>query len=160
VRHRWLEHHQRDTANVWRRRVLRGASTSPSTRSMEWDQRHWMSRLLPKVGDVVANSSTGILAATALTIWGLVGLPAGISGMMANHPACGHVVALATRAVSPRQDAARDVNSFCTRLLTWLLQFASTLGGGTRVSVPHVGFDSVSGFVLPGTQSQVRRDRE
>jgi hypothetical protein len=91
---------------------------------------------------------------------GFGGTAGRISGMMANHPACGHVVALATRAVSPRQDAARDVNSFCTRLLTWLLQFASTLGGGTRVSVPHVGFDSVSGFVLPGTQSQVRRDRE
>jgi hypothetical protein len=80
VRHRWLEHHQRDTANVWRRRVLRGASTSPSTRSMEWDQRHWMSRLLHRVGDVVANPSTGILAATALTIWGLVGLLAGFPG--------------------------------------------------------------------------------
>lgn len=80
VRHRWLEHHQRDTANVWRRRVFRGASTSPSTRSMEWDQRHWTSRLLHRVGDVVANSSAGILAATAVTIWGLVGLLAGFPG--------------------------------------------------------------------------------
>ena len=40
----------------------------------EWTQRHWSSRVLHRVGEVVAHAGSGILAAVLVVAWAIVGL--------------------------------------------------------------------------------------
>ena len=42
--------------------------------SLDWRQRHWSSRLLHRVGEVVSHSATGIIAAVVVAVWTVVGI--------------------------------------------------------------------------------------
>ena len=57
----------------WRRGSFPKAQGT-ARRSDSWNQRHWASRLLHAVGDVVAHSATGIVAACLVLGWAAVGL--------------------------------------------------------------------------------------
>jgi low affinity Fe/Cu permease len=51
-----------------------------SAHAAGWEERHWTSRVLHSVGEVVAHSGAGIVAAALVAIWGLVGLFTGFPG--------------------------------------------------------------------------------
>lgn len=79
-RRRWVQHrrrrlHARRHNGRLRRRLARvGLSSDPAEIP---ERRHWTSRLLHRVGDVVANSSAGIVAAGLMVIWAVIGALAG-----------------------------------------------------------------------------------
>jgi low affinity Fe/Cu permease len=56
-------------AHRWRNGLLR-SSTPHHT---DWSSRHWTSRGLHRVGEVVANAATGIIAAALVVVWVAVG---------------------------------------------------------------------------------------
>lgn len=67
--------------NAGRRAFLRlGGSSVAPTHHVAWGERHWTSRILHRLGDVAARSTTGIAAATLVVVWGAVGLPFGYPG--------------------------------------------------------------------------------
>jgi low affinity Fe/Cu permease len=73
-RKRWV--HSRVEAGssppTWRRGMFRTAASSPHARG--WSDRHWSSRWLYRVGEVVAHAAAGIVAAILVVGWALVGL--------------------------------------------------------------------------------------
>lgn len=77
-RQRWLDRQRRQVAEDRPngRRVFRGSSVA-STHAPDWEQRHWTSRLLHRVGEVASHSISGIVAAVLIVVWALVGLVAG-----------------------------------------------------------------------------------
>jgi low affinity Fe/Cu permease len=60
----------------WRRGLLPG-STLPSTHAPGWEQRHWTSRVLHHVGQIVAHSGAGIVAAALVLGWAVAGIVTG-----------------------------------------------------------------------------------
>jgi low affinity Fe/Cu permease len=50
-----------------------------STHTTGWQQRHWTSRLLHRLGDMAADSSAGVAAAIVVAVWGVVGLASGFA---------------------------------------------------------------------------------
>jgi low affinity Fe/Cu permease len=46
----------------------------PTTHANEWTSRHWSSRLLHRVGEVVAHAGSGIVAAVLVVGWLVLGL--------------------------------------------------------------------------------------
>ena len=80
-RRRWVDSRRADLVGEvqqhrWRRGLLRGATPHHS----DWRSRHWASRLLHRVGEIVGNAATGVVAAAWIAGWvGLgvfVGFPA------------------------------------------------------------------------------------
>lgn len=58
---------------------LRSGSVAPS-HDFGWEQRHWMSRVLHRLGEFAARSSAGLLAAVLVVAWAILGLPFGYPG--------------------------------------------------------------------------------
>jgi low affinity Fe/Cu permease len=58
----------------WRRGLIR-ASSSPSleTHGEGWEQRHWSSRALHRLGELSAHAGAGLAAALAVLTWLVVG---------------------------------------------------------------------------------------
>jgi low affinity Fe/Cu permease len=52
---------------------LVGSSVAP-THAADWEQRHWTSRVLHRVGELSARSSAGVLAAILVILWVLAGV--------------------------------------------------------------------------------------
>ena len=57
----------------WRRGMFGVAS---GVHASEWAQRHWSSRALHRVGEIVAHAGSGILAAALVVAWAVVGMAA------------------------------------------------------------------------------------
>jgi low affinity Fe/Cu permease len=77
-RRRWVESRRDDLAGEaeahrWRRGLFRVSTPHPS----DWRSRHWASRGLHRVGEIVANAAAGVVAAVLVAAWGMVGLVAG-----------------------------------------------------------------------------------
>lgn len=80
-RQRWLDRQRQRVEEErpngrWRGGLFRGTSVA-SAHAPGWEQRHWTSRLLHRVGAVGAHSGAGIGAAALMVAWALVGLFAG-----------------------------------------------------------------------------------
>ena len=62
----------------WRRGLIRAAS-SPSleTHGEGWEQRHWTSRTLHRLGELSAHAGAGLAAAVAVLVWLGVGVASG-----------------------------------------------------------------------------------
>jgi low affinity Fe/Cu permease len=72
-RRRWVSDRHDDLLNErdhhrWRRGLFGGA-----THHDEWRARHWTSRLLHRMGEVVASAGTGVVAAVLVVGWAVVG---------------------------------------------------------------------------------------
>jgi low affinity Fe/Cu permease len=46
----------------------------------EWNQRHWSSRVLHRIGETAAHAGSGILAAVLVVAWAILGLARGFPG--------------------------------------------------------------------------------
>ena len=57
-------------------RLLTGSSVAP-VHDSAWEQRHWTSRVLHRLGDIAARSTAGVLAALFVVAWAVVGLALG-----------------------------------------------------------------------------------
>jgi low affinity Fe/Cu permease len=74
-RRQWVESRRDDLvgevqAHRWRRGLFRGSIPH----NTDWRNRHWTSRGLHRVGEVVANAATGIVAAALVVVWVAVGV--------------------------------------------------------------------------------------
>jgi low affinity Fe/Cu permease len=60
----------------------RGMFTTSGRRvhAIDWAHRHWSSRLLHRVGDIVSHASSGIMAALLVAVWAAIGLKTGFPG--------------------------------------------------------------------------------
>jgi|RhiMethySRZTD1v2_1073278.scaffolds.fasta_scaffold744387_2 low affinity Fe/Cu permease len=58
----------------WRRGLFRGGSSVAAPHATGWKERHWTSRALHRVGEVVGHSNAGLGAGTMLLIWAVVGV--------------------------------------------------------------------------------------
>jgi len=79
-RQRWVDERRRQATveRTDRGRVggsLRGLPVS--NHAAGWEQRHWTSRLLHRLGDFASDSTAGIAAATLVGAWVVVGLVSG-----------------------------------------------------------------------------------
>jgi low affinity Fe/Cu permease len=79
-RRRWVDGHRdaleaERAAPRWRRGLFRGV-----THHRDWRSRGWESRLLHRVGEIVSNAASGVLAAVAVTTWAVVGAFIGFPG--------------------------------------------------------------------------------
>jgi low affinity Fe/Cu permease len=63
-----------DDTKRWRRGMF---ATSASVHAGDWVERHWSSRLLHRIGEVVSHAASGILAALLVMGWAMLGLLAG-----------------------------------------------------------------------------------
>ncbi|MCU1346695.1 MAG: hypothetical protein JWL70_2961 [Acidimicrobiia bacterium] len=63
----------------WRRGIFRGAPSLGASHAAEWSSRHWTSRTLHRVGEVVAHSTAGVAAAAVMLVWAVVGAAVGFS---------------------------------------------------------------------------------
>jgi low affinity Fe/Cu permease len=76
-RRRWVEDRRNDLTgdaenHRWRRGMFRGSTPHPP----DWASRHWASRSLHRVGEIVANAATGVVAASVIVVWTAVGAAA------------------------------------------------------------------------------------
>jgi low affinity Fe/Cu permease len=62
-----------EQANGWHRGMFSGPSNA-STHAPGWEQRHWTSRALHRVGGIAAHSGAGIVATVLVLAWAAVGL--------------------------------------------------------------------------------------
>jgi low affinity Fe/Cu permease len=67
---------ERRTGRWSGQRSFRGSSVA-TAHAPGWELRHWTSRLLHRVGELAADSGTGILAALLIVLWAAVGLITG-----------------------------------------------------------------------------------
>ncbi len=58
----------------WRRGLFSGGSSLAGRHAAGWKERHWTSRLLHRVGEIVGHSNAGMVAATGILIWAVVGI--------------------------------------------------------------------------------------
>jgi low affinity Fe/Cu permease len=74
--HRTSQRGAQDEARTprWRRGLFGGGSTVTSRHASGWHERHWTSRVLHRVGEVVAHSGAGIVAASVVLAWTVVGI--------------------------------------------------------------------------------------
>jgi len=79
-RQQWLdrkrEQVESEQANGWHRGIFNGPSNA-STHAPGWEQRHWTSRALHRVGGFAAHSGAGIVATVLVVVWAAVGLVSG-----------------------------------------------------------------------------------
>jgi low affinity Fe/Cu permease len=75
-RQRSLDRHRQQVEEERSKGVFRGSSVT-SARAPDWQQRPWTSRLIHRIGDVAGRSRAGIVAATLMVAWGIVGLVSG-----------------------------------------------------------------------------------
>ena len=54
-------------------RALAGSSVA-AAHPADWEQRHWTSRVLHRVGELTARSSAGVLASVLVMLWVVVGI--------------------------------------------------------------------------------------
>ena len=73
---RTREQVESEQANGWHRGMFSGPSNA-STHAPDWEQRHWTSRALHRVGGVAAHSGAGIVATVLVVAWAVVGLVVG-----------------------------------------------------------------------------------
>lgn len=76
-RRQWVDGRRNDIvgeaeAHRWRRGLFRGSIPHHT----DWGSRHWSSRLLHRLGEIVANAATGVVAAAWIVGW--VALGAGV----------------------------------------------------------------------------------
>lgn len=75
-RQQWLdrkrEQVEAEQTNGWHRGAFSGPSNA-STQAPGWEQRHWSSRLLHRLGGVAAHSGAGIVATVLVLGWAVVG---------------------------------------------------------------------------------------
>ena len=77
-RRQWVESRRDDLAGEaethrWRRGLFRGTTPHPP----DWRSRHWASRALHRVGEIVANAAAGVVAAVLVAAWAMVGMIVG-----------------------------------------------------------------------------------
>jgi low affinity Fe/Cu permease len=77
-RRRWVESRRDDLTGEaethrWRRGLVRGSAPHPP----DWHARHWASRGLHRVGELVANAAAGVVAAALVAVWAVIGVVAG-----------------------------------------------------------------------------------
>ena len=76
-RQQWLdrkrEQVESEQANGWHRGMFGGPSDA-STHAPGWEQRHWTSRALHRVGKIAAHSGAGIIATVLVVVWAALGL--------------------------------------------------------------------------------------
>lgn len=58
----------------WRRGLFLGGSSLAGHHAAGWKERHWTSRLLHRVGEIVGHSNAGMVAATGILIWAVIGI--------------------------------------------------------------------------------------
>jgi low affinity Fe/Cu permease len=79
-RQQWLdrkrEEVEADQATGWHRGMFSGPSDA-AKEAPGWEQRHWTSRALHRVGGVAAHSGAGIVATVLVVLWAGVGLICG-----------------------------------------------------------------------------------
>jgi len=73
ARRRAVQALREDQSPTWRRGIFHGSSV-PSTHGGGWEQRHWTSRLLSRLSEVVAHSAAGAVASLFVLMWVGVGL--------------------------------------------------------------------------------------
>jgi low affinity Fe/Cu permease len=62
----------------WRRGLIRGApSAAVPAHGEGWEERHWSSRALHRLGEASAHAGAGLAAAAAVLVWAAVGLATG-----------------------------------------------------------------------------------
>jgi low affinity Fe/Cu permease len=62
----------------WRRGLIRGApGAALPTHDEGWDQRHWSSRALHRLGEASAHAVAGLVTAVVVLVWFVVGVAAG-----------------------------------------------------------------------------------
>ncbi len=61
----------------WRRGLFGSAS---AVHANAWNQRHWSSRVLHRIGDTASHAGSGILAAALMGAWAILGLASGFPG--------------------------------------------------------------------------------
>lgn len=75
-RQQWLdrkrEQVEAEQANGWHGGAFSGPS-SASTEAADWEQRHWSSRALHRVGGAAARSGAGIVATMLVVSWAVIG---------------------------------------------------------------------------------------
>jgi low affinity Fe/Cu permease len=71
----------------WRRGLIGAADgessvakAALSTHGGAWEERHWSSRALHRLGEVTAHAGAGLVAALAVLVWLVVGVVAGFPG--------------------------------------------------------------------------------
>jgi low affinity Fe/Cu permease len=62
----------------WRRGMF--STSAGRVHATDWARRHWSSRLLHRVGDIVSHATSGIVAALLVGVWTLIGLTTGFPG--------------------------------------------------------------------------------
>ena len=78
-RRQWITRRRDDlegdpsSAGRWRRGLFRAGSTVATSHVADWEERHWTSRLLHNVGELVSHSLAGVVAATLVAVWGITG---------------------------------------------------------------------------------------
>ena len=72
-----LSNHNAGVPPRWRRGTFGSAG---AVHANEWNQRHWSSRILHRVGETVARAESGILAAVIVVAWAILGLATGFPG--------------------------------------------------------------------------------
>ena len=82
-RRRWVSHRHDDLLDErdhhrWRRGLFAAAAHHD-----DWRSRHWTSRLLHRVGELVASAGAGVVAALLVIGWALVGAATGFPGWWA-----------------------------------------------------------------------------
>ena len=73
TRRRVIQEHREEQSPTWRRGIFHGSSV-PSAHAGGWEQRHWTSRLLSRLSEVVAHSATGAVASLFVLVWVGLGL--------------------------------------------------------------------------------------
>ena len=61
-------------ASKWRQGLFRGGSSPAAPHSSSWSERHWTSRALQQIGEIVSHSSAGVLAGLSAAGWAVLGL--------------------------------------------------------------------------------------
>ena len=79
-RQQWLdrkrEQVESEQSSGWHRGMFSGPSNA-STHAPGWEQRHWTSRALHRLGGVAAHSGAGIVTTVLVVVWAAVGLASG-----------------------------------------------------------------------------------
>jgi low affinity Fe/Cu permease len=82
-RQQWLDQKRKQVeeeqaAGTWHHGLLPGGAVA-SAHAPDWEQRHWTSRLLHRVGDAAGHSVAGIVAAILVVVWVVVGAVSGFA---------------------------------------------------------------------------------
>ncbi len=74
----WVESRRDELAGeAENQRWRRGLFQASTPHHADWSSRHWASRALHRVGEIVASAAAGVVAAVVVVVWGVVGAVAG-----------------------------------------------------------------------------------